>query len=280
MGSIQKLTSTKRFFPEAPKPYGATRRIIPLRRMPRMPLYASELVRAFDQIRSERNDPDDEFGWFAREFPRCYRYYLLCADFRLQSIRKGYSLAHRRLRKQLRTSKNGLWSAGYSNISVYQIYWDFDSFLSSVSSALDLLARIVGTAYREQLPASFNRLCGRAPRTGPAELLRKAQDVWVSRMKDYRDCLVHYAPVDTLCLVTFHPYRDGWDVRARLPINPRSRNLLAFRFGRRADVHRYAITIARHMLALDAAVAREILRQYRQGKFPLRTEHLFFLGAG
>jgi len=42
---------------------------------------------------------------------------------------------------------------------VRRIYWDFESFLAEIGIVLDLLARIVGTAYRDEMPPSFSPFC-------------------------------------------------------------------------------------------------------------------------
>ena len=53
-----------------------------------------EVVRVLDRIRFDldqsSSDEHAEFTWFAREYPRCYRYHLDCADFRLRTILGHY----------------------------------------------------------------------------------------------------------------------------------------------------------------------------------------------
>jgi hypothetical protein len=110
------------------------------------------------------------------------------------------------------------------------------------------------------------------------DLFQKAQRMWVQRLKDYRDCFMHYTPVDTLLVVTLRKYQTGWEVRAKLPVNPNVREILGFRYSRRVELMRYAITTHKHLATFDRTVAEAIWRLYRNGNFPVRKNHLFFVG--
>jgi hypothetical protein len=167
---------------------------------------------------------------------------------------------------------------GLSGIRVAQVYWDFESFLSEISIALDLLARVVGPAFRQEAPPSFNRLCKWSGTHPLLELFRSAQKRCVSRMKDYRDCFTHYTPVDTLLMVVLRRYPDRWEVRAKLPTNPNVREILGFRFSRRVELLRYALHVHNNMLAFDRRVARMLLKLYQRKDFPIRKDRLFFVG--
>ena len=56
--------------------------------LPAMPLRSPAIVRVHDRIRFELDSQDElaEFCWFAREYPRCYRFHFEGAEFRLRSI--------------------------------------------------------------------------------------------------------------------------------------------------------------------------------------------------
>jgi len=255
---------------------------LPLPALPKFSIYSPQVVQVFDKIRFNIDSRDDcdylaEFSWFAREYPRCYRYHLECAQYRLESIYHRYVVAHEYFVSK-NSQKSDVQSAGgCSTKDVNIIYWDFDSFLSSINSALDLLARIIGPAYKEHTAPSFNKLCKKAS-DGPVRLLQKAQSVWVRRMKDYRDCFVHYTPVDTINMITTVPSNKGWQIRVKLPVNPNARDILGFRYSKRVELLRYAISTYKHMTALDKGVAKNILHLYKKGDFPKRSTDLFFLG--
>jgi hypothetical protein len=103
-------------------------------------------VQILDRIRFEL-DVDEEFGefcWFAREYPRCYRFHLNGADFRLRIMHQNLSAIHRQLTKRAADSTIETFEVAVGDRSVDQLYWDFESYLSEINVALDLLARVVG----------------------------------------------------------------------------------------------------------------------------------------
>lgn len=147
--------------------------IIPLRDFPFFRTGSPEVVQILDRIRFELDQSDTEnsnqnhveFSWFAREYPRCYRYHLDCADFRLKTIWDLYREIHSDLSERLDENKSDSEKDGtpvqiaVSDKRVQRIYWDFESFLSEINIALDLLARVAGTAFNDEMPVSFNRFC-------------------------------------------------------------------------------------------------------------------------
>ncbi len=249
--------------------------------LPPFPLRSPEVVRVLDRIRFEL-DADDtyaEFCWFAREYPRIYRYHLDHARRRLRLLHSRYVDAHRQFARQLETASGNLFETSIGDQQSYEIYWDFETYLSAINSALDVLARIIGTGYHDQTPPSFNKLCSKTHLSGYVDLLRDAKRRWVGRLKDYRDCFVHYTPVDTMTFIVCRLYPDGWHVRCKLPVNPNVRDILNFRFSRRVELLKYSLTIHRHQQALDKKVAKAISRAYADGEYPKQINHLFFVGS-
>jgi hypothetical protein len=238
-----------------------------------------QVVLAMDRIRRDLEDtPDfDEFCLFAREYPRCYRFHFDGATFRLRSMHTCLSLIHKKLATQ-DNSRESTFEVGLFDPRVNQLYWDFESYLSEVNVALDLLARVVGPAFKQQSPPSFNKLCKQSQQHVLLNHFRRAKMRWVNRLKDYRDCFMHYTPVDNRPVVMLRRYSTGWELHTRLPVNPNVREMLGFKFSRRVDLMRYAITTYKHLTSFDRAIARSVLRLYRTGDFPVRKTHLFFVG--
>ncbi|MFC2071212.1 hypothetical protein ACFLUU_00630 [Chloroflexota bacterium] len=260
-----------------------TRPILAIPRLPRFQTSSPAVVLVCDKIRfALKNEIYSEFGWFIREYPRAYRYHLDCSEYRLRNIHEKYIQAHSYLSREIRKAEHantfslGVLSDTEAN---FAIYWDFDSFLSAINSALEILARIVGLAYKKDISPSFSKLCKRAPNEGLALILKNANKNWVGRMKDYRDCFVHYCPVDTIFVMSAHLYSNGWEIRSKLPTNPGVREMVAFRYSRRVELLKYAISTHRQMQRLDKLVALEIQRLYKVGEFPKRTNNLFFVGS-
>lgn len=254
--------------------------------VPALPIFygrSPEVVRELDRIRFELDSddtPEDdprlgEFTWFAREYPRCYRHHLECAEFRLRSIHDLVSDIHAELAPCVE-SNSLMFGCTVGDLRVKRVYWDFESYLCEINNALDLLARIAGLIYRRQTPPNFNRLCkiSEVP-TAMLSIMQGAKSHWVTRMKSYRDCFTHFTPVDTMLSVGLEQYADGFHIRVKLPVNPSAREILDFRYSRRVELLRYAITVWRHMTALDRAIAKQIAVDYSMGAYPARTTGLF-----
>ena len=247
------------------------------------PTFNMQLVRNLDRIRFElpKAYPDgemDEVAWFLREYPRAYRYHLACADFRLETIAQLYQELHRELAAKITKDVN-LFEVSQSDRRVQRIYWDFESFLTEIGISLDLLARIAGAAYKNEMPPSFSRFC-RKTASGDAivTLFQAAQMRWINDLKDYRDCFMHYTPVDTMLSICMVRRKAGWQTRCKIPGNPNEREILRFRFPWRVELLRYAFSVRRNMHKLDASTAAHIDAEYKSGNFPLRKQGLFSVG--
>lgn len=252
-----------------------------LSRLPQLREFESpRVVLVFDEIRRNLYERDEfaEFCWFAREYSRCYRFHCDGAAFRLRSIHGLMSRIAEDLVGHVGKSDGNCFSVAVGDQRVQQVYWDFESFLSEVCIALDLLARIVGPAFKQHTPLSFSRLCKVEDSHPLLDLFCTAQQRWVTRLKDYRDCFTHYTPVDTLLMVSADRRREGWRIRAKLPVNPNAREIEHFRFSWRVELLSYAINVHRRLVAFDRALASGVLALYKSGRFPVRTDSL--LGVG
>jgi hypothetical protein len=236
--------------------------ILPILDVPDFSFRSPEVVRVLDRIRFKLDEDDrySEFSWFAREYPRVYRHHLDHAKHRLLLIHEGYTNAQASFREQIGIGDKNAFEFAYCNARIMQIHWDFEAYLGSIGSALDTLARIIGVGYSQQLPLSFSRLCASKIDGDLVVVLRAAKARWVDRLKDYRDCFVHYTPSNTLLMIYCSRYSNGWETRLKLPVNPNVRDILLF-------------------VALDRNIAATISNLYKKGKFPVRIKNLFFTGT-
>jgi hypothetical protein len=247
-----------------------------------------DLVRVLDKIRFGRLGDDDRYGefcWFIREYPRIYRHHFDHAEYRLRSIQTAFQHHHDEAAKQLVSDsdiENLIESAHFSrpcsDHSTFVLYWDFECFLQAVGTALDIAARIIGTAFREHTSPNFNQFCKKGPCGTLKEIFVAAQTRWVRKLKAYRDCFTHYTPVDTILSVHLCQYAGVWELRAKLPVNPEAREILRFRYSRRVELLRYAIRTFRHLRAFDRKLAKEIKKLYQLGEYPKKQTGLFHLG--
>ena len=239
------------------------------------------MVRVLDRIRFEIDD--DRSTRSSLGLPVNTRGYTVTdkdhVEFRLTQIHAKYQNAHRYFAEQIEHASKDCFGMASGNKETLEVYWDFEAFLNAVTTSLDILARVVGTSYIEQTPPSFSKLCKKGHLPGCADILRAAQSRWVSRMKDYRDCFVHYTSVDTLFLFSCNLYSNGFEVRAssqRTPtfeISSASDSLAALKS------LKYAIHVYRQLQVLDKRIARQIATDYERGEFPKRKDNLFFLGT-
>ncbi len=213
--------------------------------------------------------------------PRIFRYHLYHAEHRLNTIHKNYCSSVEAIKRQIAAaaSDQNLFEVATGRGIAWQIYWDFEAYLTVVASSLEMLARLVGVFYVKQTPISFNKLCAKRGLDGPVDLLRKAKDQWVNRLKDYRDCFNHYTPVDNESYIRCYRYTDGWEVRGPIPTNPNVRESDGFRFSRRIELLRYAISVYQNLRLLDRRLGRSIRLAWQEGTFPKRVDNLFFIGA-
>ena len=248
-------------------------------KLPPIPFESPQIVLVMDDMRFRSDEKADlsEFNWFAREYPRVYRHHVDHAAHRLKAIYDGYIEFHNEFSERLR---DGSMCEGMaiSRRRVWEVYWDFEAFLNAVSSSLDALTRVVGPAYKLETPLTFRKFVRKNLYGQLWELFNAAGDRWIWKLKDYRDCFVHFTPPDTMLCFHMTRYADGWEVRAPIPRNPNERDILGFRKGRRHDVLKYTSAVWRHLTALDRAVANELRRMSRQAKFPVRTAGFFCKG--
>ena len=252
--------------------------LLPLPRLPDFSLSSPDIVTVLDSIRSNDNY-DDEFYLFAREYPRVFRYHLGHVEHRLENIYNAYKRYHDEIGREIVDAGRfmRLQKAIFTDFTEI-LYWDFEALLNAVSASLDILARIASTAHAEPVPANFNKYLRRTKGPIAAEM-HEANIRWVRKLKDYRDCFVHYTPVDRLPQITATLYSNGVEIRCRLPINPNVRETLLFRYSRRLELLRYAIYVYRSLTALDRAIGRCVQDLYARGEYPARTKALFGIGA-
>jgi hypothetical protein len=259
-----------------------------LKPLPRIiyPDLSPKVVDVLDSIRFgplRESDDHGEFCWFIREYPRVYRHHVDHAEHRLRSIQAAYEVLHdeaaHKIRNRTARTQSRMTRGGAGPVDTYAIYWDFESFLSATCSALDVLARVAGTAFKQDTAPNFNRFCKSAPDSPISRAFKDAQSRWVLRAKAYRDCFVHFTSVDTMLVASLREYADCWEVRVRIPTNPEAREILGFRYSRRVELLTYAAHVWRQLHALDRRVARILRESYKAGGYPARTERLFALGS-
>src|SRR5215475_1597559 len=103
--------------------------------LPALPSFSKSspaVVLIHDKIRRELDDVEgfEEFCWFAREYPRCYRFHFDGAEFRLQSVYRLMRSVRSELAGRISAPDGDMFETSLSDIRVAQVYWDFESYLS------------------------------------------------------------------------------------------------------------------------------------------------------
>ena len=250
--------------------------------LPKFERSSPKVVLTLDKIRYEIDKKGNEyfeFYWFAREYPRFYRYHIDHIEHRLKTIYKLYELHRDNFLEEHKTENlNKSFEIASSTIHSFQIYWDFEALLGATGAALDILARISGIAYEQQTPLSLNKLSSKKELKGIVDTFRKAKEVWIDTMKNYRDCFVHFTPVDNRVFVTIYKLKRNLKIWCKIPVNPNIREVDGFSFSRRLDLLRYSISIYKNLMKLDEEVALQIQALYENGHFPKRIRNLFYVG--
>ena len=158
------------------------------------------------------------------------------------------------------------------------VHWEFEALLNAAGASLDVIARLIGPAYSENTPVSFSRFCKKKHLSGYADDLRQAEEQWVTKLKSYRDCFVHYTPSDTLLMFSTVNRRNKAHLHFRVPVNPDSRDITLFRWSVNRDLLRTAIEFRRRIHALDKKLATRMKKDHRLKLFPIRRGHLLQIG--
>ena len=150
-----------------------------------------KIVLIYDKMRFELEEVDyekhAEFYWFAREFPRYFRYHFDNIEYRLTKVHNLYSLHLEEFKNEYDEKRNeNCHHMAISNSYTFQIYWEFEALLNAISAALDILARISGLEFIEQTPVSLNNLAKKKDLFGVVEILRNAKLDWIDEISTVR----------------------------------------------------------------------------------------------
>lgn len=256
---------------------------ITLKKLPEFYKSSPKLVSAFDKMRFELESLNSEdyleFCWYAREFPRYFRYHIDNVEFRIKKIRSLYQLhLNDFLKEKDEIEKRNVFEKGIYNTHTYQIYWEFEALLNALSAALDLLSRVSGLEFEEQTPLSLNKLTKKKNLNGVVDILRKAKEDWINEMKNLRDCFVHYCPIDSMPTITFYKTPTSWKIWCKIPTNPNVRVVDSFEYSRNLDLLKYSYKLYSNFRDLDQEVSSYILDLYSKDEFPKRVNYLFSIG--
>lgn len=158
-------------------------------------------------------------------------------------------------------------SKSESGIFSYQTepYFEFDAAIGAARRAYDSLRYPLWKKFgpnKGSVPSSLSKLL----KVGidlPLELGDQLSESWAEygrTLKDYRDCVNHYVPVDFGMGSAFMQVGDSgaWTTTIRIPDNPHAKSKLSFTFDENKDALDYAWNLADELLSVSTAVVESI----------------------
>lgn len=143
-------------------------------------------------------------------------------------------------------------------------YFEFDAVITSARRTYESLRHVLWSQFgpRGHTPSNFEKTLA-ACRNLPAPLRDTLVHSWSThgtKLKEYRDCIQHYAPV-TFGYETAvtRPLKNGlWSVQIRIPDNPSSKSKPQFRFLLGLDALTYAWEVTNELVYIVNAIGNSI----------------------
>lgn len=156
-------------------------------------------------------------------------------------------------REKKRASERGR-KAIQVNLDDPPVFFETDAFLGTARRFYEQLRRVLWKRFgkSEQRPRSFERvlLAAEFPDTYQ-QTLQESWDEVGSKLKDYRDSMSHYDPLNEgHTNVILRPSDNRWALTVRLPENPEANSRLAFRFESGPDALSYCYDTLVHLTAV------------------------------
>lgn len=140
------------------------------------------------------------------------------------------------------------------NLDDPRVFFETDAFLGTARRFYEQLRRVVWKHYgkSEQRPRSFEGVLVAADL--PDTYHESLQDSWNNvgtKLKDYRDSIAHYDPLNEgHTNVILRPSDNRWAMAVRLPENPEANSRLTFRFESGPDAMSYCYDTLTHLTAV------------------------------
>ena len=197
-------------------------------------------------------------------FPVYHLMYLLgAANYHCQSLAELYvSIAAKYASIQQR-----LGNVNKSDIGMFSYqtepYHEFEAIISSVRRLYDSTRYLLWPRFGKTnggMPNSFQKLLN-SQIFMPHDLFERLQDSWAEsgkKLKDYRDCIHHYVPVDFgMASAYMQRHSSGaWTTMIRIPDNPEARSKNQFTFEHNYDALTYAWGLVDEALDIATVVVK------------------------
>jgi hypothetical protein len=142
-------------------------------------------------------------------------------------------------------------------------YYEFDALLSAAWRTWEALRYLLWNLFnrdksRADPPSTFPDTLNALDL--PAGLRMRLNGSWMSQgalVKEYRDCIHHFARIDyEMARASMHLADFGvWTVQMRIPDNPRARSRRKFTFTENRDALNYGLDFAQELLDVTKLIA-------------------------
>lgn len=146
-----------------------------------------------------------------------------------------------------------------------EAYYEFDALIAKARRTYDCLAAVLWFVFERhmsQCPGNFAKALA-AYKSVPEDLrlrLKSSWDRFGSKLKDYRDCVMHYVPVDAHHGTAWTERLNCgvWSVMIRIPDNPEVRRRAKFTYQLNLDALDYGWELANELTEVIELVATAI----------------------
>lgn len=217
-----------------------------------------------------RDDNNLKFRDFTESMMFYHDHYYEHAQHRLEDMYNNYHAIGKDVSDSI---KKGQKPRNIGSLLATQVYWNFEDYLSSMRSLLDIYMVICrgASAAPGSLPWSFSVL-----NKANAELVKldrlyiilyEAYCNWAYDMIQYRDFYIHYGPFEDVHASRITLSQDGFKICHRLPDNPKLPRH-QFKYTKNVDALEYSITVYNKLTELQSALVSEICSLNKIGKYP------------
>ena len=145
----------------------------------------------------------------------------------------------------------------------YQLepYFELDALLTGARRAYDASRYLLWSAFgstKGGVPSNFKKtlaVCSKLP----PELRGILEESWCNygeRLTDYRDCIIHYTPIDFgMGSASMNKLDSGvWSVMMRIPDNPEAKSKSAFTYAKNLDALTYGWELSNEIVRIATTI--------------------------
>lgn len=209
------------------------------------------------------------------------RYCVLATLYHLNQLMEVYVALTRLFEKG-----NPPGTAVSGNTNDPRVFYELDAFLGAARRVYEAMRKVLWKHYGSgskgrwrsiRSTLEFVKATDVFPEAFTHQLV-KSWNKYGDRLADYRDCVMHYDPLNdgaTICWMEW--YGNRWGVNIKLPANPQQKSRRAFDFETGPEALTYCHTVACHLVDVcEALSALEKVRHHldhpRMGKRAARLQ--------